>query len=40
LSGAGGGGGSSWVESSGIHVHLWRGWKTATADGIVVFSWK
>lgn len=38
--GAGAGGGSSYVEPSAIKVHLWRGWKGATGNGLVVFSWK
>ena len=37
--GAGGGGGSSYVEPSGRRVRMWRGWKTATKNGLVVFSW-
>jgi len=37
--GAGGGGGSSYVESSATNVHFWRGWKNATGDGLIVFSW-
>ncbi len=37
--GAGGGGGSSYVESSAIKAGFWRGWKTAKANGLVVFSW-
>jgi len=40
LPGAGGGGGSSYVEVIAPKTHLWRGWKTANGDGIVVFSWK
>jgi Glycine rich protein len=38
--GGGGGGGSSYVESSATNVHFWRGWKNATGNGLVVFSWK
>jgi hypothetical protein len=38
--GAGEGGGSSYVESSATKVHLWRGWKKATTNGLVVFSWR
>jgi hypothetical protein len=38
--GAGGGGGSSYVESSATLVRMWRGWKTATGNGLVVFDWK
>lgn len=37
--GAGGGGGSSYVERRAGRVRLWRGWKTADANGLVVFSW-
>ncbi len=37
--GGGGGGGSSYVENTASNVHLWRGWKTATGNGLVVFSW-
>lgn len=39
-SGGGGGGGSSYVESNAIKSRLWRGWKTATGNGLVVFSWQ
>jgi hypothetical protein len=38
--GAGGGGGSSFVESAAKKWRFWRGWKTATGDGLVVFSWR
>jgi hypothetical protein len=38
--GGGGGGGSSYAESSATDVHMWRGWKSASADGLVVLSWK
>ncbi len=38
--GAGGGGGSSYVEASAIKVRLWRGWKKANGDGLVVLSWQ
>ena len=38
--GAGGGGGSSYVETSAFKVRLWRGWKDADGDGLVVLSWK
>lgn len=38
--GGGGGGGSSYVEPSAINVHMWRGWKNAISNGLVVFSWK
>ncbi len=37
--GGGGGGGSSYVESSVTNVHMWQGWKSASGDGLVVFSW-
>jgi hypothetical protein len=40
LPGAGGGGGSSYVEASALKARLWRGWKDADGDGLVVFSWK
>ena len=38
--GSGGGGGSSYVEPSAKHVRMWQGWKNATGDGLVVFSWQ
>lgn len=34
-----GGGGSSYVEPSAQNTHMWRGWKTATSNGLVVLSW-
>ena len=37
--GGGGGGGSSYVEPSAQNVHFWQGWKNATGNGLVVFSW-
>jgi hypothetical protein len=37
--GGGGGGGSSYVESRATRVQMWRGWKKATGNGLVVFSW-
>ncbi|MGC2407019.1 MAG: hypothetical protein WA431_11485 [Candidatus Cybelea sp.] len=37
--GGGGGGGSSYAESSAKNVHMWRNWKNATGNGLVVFSW-
>jgi len=40
LAGAGGGGGSSYVESTATKLRLWRGWKNAIGDGLVVFSWQ
>ncbi len=38
--GAGGGGGSSYVEPYASRARLWRGWKTANGEGLVVFSWQ
>lgn len=38
--GGGGGGGSSYVESDALRVKMWRGWKNATDDGLVVISWR
>jgi hypothetical protein len=38
--GGGGGGGSSFIEPSAIQFHQWQGWKNATGNGLVVFSWK
>lgn len=38
--GGGGGGGSSYVESTASNVHLQRGWKDASGNGLVVFSWR
>jgi Glycine rich protein len=38
-SGAGGGGGSSYVEPSATNVHMLRGFKNATSNGLVVLSW-
>jgi hypothetical protein len=37
--GGGGGGGSSYIEPKAIEFHTWPGWKNATGDGLVVFSW-
>lgn len=37
--GGGGGGGSSYVERSARKAESWKGWKTATADGLVVLGW-
>ncbi|MGB8909883.1 MAG: glycine rich domain-containing protein [Candidatus Cybelea sp.] len=37
--GGGGGGGSSFASSSVADFRTWAGWKDATADGLVVFSW-
>ena len=39
-SGGGGGGGSSYVEPNAIKSHMWRGWKTATGNGLVVLGWQ
>ena len=38
-SGGGGGGGSSYVEPGAFAQREWRGWKNATGNGIIVFSW-
>jgi hypothetical protein len=38
--GGGGGGGSSFAEPSATHVRIWKNWKDATGDGLVVFSWQ
>lgn len=38
--GGGGGGGSSYVEPSAIKFQTWSGWKNATGNGLVVFSWQ
>jgi len=38
--GGGGGGGSSYVEPSAIKYRMWAGWKRATGNGLVVFSWQ
>ena len=38
--GGGGGGGSSYVEPNARRYVSWRGWKTATGNGIVVFGWQ
>jgi hypothetical protein len=35
----GGGGGSSYVEPGAFAQREWRGWKNATGNGIIVFSW-
>jgi hypothetical protein len=40
FAGAGGGGGSSYVEPSATKSHMWQGWKNATGNGAVVFSWQ
>jgi hypothetical protein len=36
--GGGGGGGSSYVEPSGTHVKMWRGWK-AINDALITIDW-
>ncbi|HVN69212.1 MAG TPA: hypothetical protein VMU38_06165 [Candidatus Binatia bacterium] len=38
--GGGGGGGSSYVEPTATSVRMWTGWKNATGNGLVVFSWQ
>jgi len=38
--GVGGGGGSSYVELYATKFASWQGWKNATSDGLVVFSWE
>ncbi|MFZ0363257.1 MAG: glycine-rich protein [Candidatus Cybelea sp.] len=37
--GGAGGGGSSWAKSSVADFRTWGGWKDATGNGLVVFSW-
>ena len=37
--GGGGGGGSSYAEPSATGVQMWRGWKTASGDGLIVLRW-
>jgi Glycine rich protein len=37
--GGGGGGGSSYVEATATGVQIWRGWKDATGNGIVILNW-
>jgi hypothetical protein len=37
--GGGGGGGSSYIEPSARGGRMWQGWRKATNDGLVVFSW-
>lgn len=39
-SGGGAGGGSSYVEPSAISSKMWSGWRNATGNGLVVFSWQ
>jgi hypothetical protein len=38
-SSGGGGGGSSYAEPRATSVHMRRGWKNATSNGVVVISW-
>ena len=38
--GGGGGGGSSYIEPSAVTLHTWPGWRKATGNGLVVFSWQ
>lgn len=38
--GGGGGGGSSYVESRATQTQMWRGWKNANGNGLVILSWK
>ncbi|MGP8101692.1 MAG: hypothetical protein ACLQHL_13200 [Candidatus Cybelea sp.] len=38
--GGGGGGGSSYIDPTATGGHTWTGWKTATTNGEVVFSWQ
>lgn len=38
--GGGGGGGSSFAEPKATHVRMWKNWKNATGNGLVVFSWQ
>ncbi len=40
VSGGGGGGGSGYAEPSAARVQMWRNWKRATGNGLVVFSWQ
>ncbi len=35
----GGGGGSSYIAPGAIRYRSWAGWKSATSNGLVVFSW-
>ena len=37
--GGGGGGGSSYVEPNAINVQMWQGWRNATGNGLMLFSW-
>lgn len=37
--GGGGGGGPSFVDKRATHSRVWRGWKNAVGDGLVVISW-
>jgi hypothetical protein len=38
--GGGGGGGSSYIVPKARNFRSWQGWKNATGNGLVVFSWK
>lgn len=38
--GGGGGGGSSYIEPKASKFQTWSGWKNATTNGLVVFSWQ
>lgn len=38
--GGGGGGGSSYIEPNAQRGRMWRGWKSATGNGLVVLSWQ
>jgi hypothetical protein len=37
--GGAGGGGSGYVEPSATNAHMWRNWKNASGNGIVVITW-
>ncbi len=37
--GGGGGGGSSYAEPSATNVQMWRGWKNAGDNALVIFRW-
>src|SRR5580698_664196 len=38
--GGGGGGGSGYAEPSATNIRMWRGWKNANTNGLVVISWQ
>jgi hypothetical protein len=38
--GGGGGGGSSFIEPTARNARSWKGWKDASGNGLVVFSWR